>query len=71
MYKQSFVAEMFSDYFCSGYLLSEDLCRVLCFLPPSRLDKNQGQELPVLARSWVVEELLNAVTSVCLVEMDS
>lgn len=40
-------------------------CCRKAFLPPLVLDKNQGQELPEIARSWVVEELLNAVTK-CL-----
>jgi len=40
-------------------------CCRKAFLPPAALDKSQGQELPVLARSLVIEELLNAVTK-CL-----
>jgi len=40
-------------------------CCRKAFLPVSALDESLGQELPVLARSWVVEELLEAVTK-CL-----
>ena len=40
-------------------------CCRKAFLPPSAMDKSQGQELPEISQSWVVEELLNAVTK-CL-----
>lgn len=36
-------------------------CCRKAFLPPSALDRDGGQELPTIARSWVVEELLEAV----------
>lgn len=37
------------------------MCCRKAFLPPSALDKTQGQELPHIATSWVVEEVLEAV----------
>jgi len=36
-------------------------CCRKAFLPPSALDGDKGQELPTIARGWVVEELLEAV----------
>jgi general transcription factor 3C protein 4 len=36
-------------------------CCRKAFLPPSALDGDKGQELPMIARGWVVEELLEAV----------
>jgi len=40
-------------------------CCRKALLPSSALDKSQGQDLPIISRSWVVEELLDAVTK-CL-----
>ena len=51
----------------TGFILSTPWVRTCvgccrkAFLPPSALDKTQGQELPRIATSWVVEGVLEAV----------
>jgi len=40
-------------------------CSRKAFLPPSMMNKEIGQSLPVVAQGWVVEELLEAVKN-CL-----